>query len=301
MSIILEKIIDYVLKDLTALGELGDEEFKKGLIAYKNKYTMSSEPPKKLIRYMDIKRGMVEGGIFYTAQDKYFKSNKKVLFIHGGGFFAEAFSLHWDFCRRLSAETGCEVYFPQYPLVPESSAEKSHDMLLEVYKRLLKNCAPEDITFVGDSAGGTLCLSLSMLARDKGLPVCNNLVLISPGFIISNVTEEERRRYEYIKKRDHIIGNFPIDKVSVLWRGDLSPEDYRADATKGSLDKLPPITMFSGTHDILNIPARRLVQKMKREGHPYCYKEKKQGIHDYALGKKSAEEFGLIVSRVKEN
>ena len=54
-----------VLKDLTSLSEVGDEEFKKRLIAYKNKYTKSSEPPKKLLKYMDIKRGRVEGGVFF--------------------------------------------------------------------------------------------------------------------------------------------------------------------------------------------------------------------------------------------
>lgn len=298
---IVEKMIEHVLKDLFALGELGDEEFKKGLEDFKNKHPMTSEPPKKLLKTMDIKRGRAGGGVFFTAQDKVKKSNKKVLFIHGGGFFAEALSYHWDFCRRLTEETGCEIYFPQYPVVPESSAGDSHEMLLKVYERLLKTCAPEDITMIGDSAGGTLCLSLSMLARDRGLPMAKHIVLISPGFMIGETTEEEAKRLEYIQQHDHIIGKFPIDRISVLWRGELSSEDYRADATKGSLDKLPPITMFSGTHDIMNIPARRFARRLKEEKHTFCYMEKKQGVHDYALLKKSVEEFGIISSVVSED
>ena len=247
---------------------------------------------------MDIKKCRVKDGIYYVARDKKNRSNKKVLFIHGGGFILEAMPLHWRLCQRLARDTGCEIIFPQYPMVPESNAKECHIMLMEVYRELMKNSRPEDVTIIGDSAGGTLSLSLSMLAIEKGLPVANEIILISPGFIIGKMSEKERRRAEYIQEQDCIIGHFPVDKVSELWLGDLDVNNYRADATKGSISGLPHITMFSGTHDIMNIPARRFAAKMKREGHPYSYYEKKQGAHDYALLKKSRKEYEIILSRI---
>ena len=142
------------------------------------------------------------------------------MYIHGGGFFAEAFKAHWDMCQRLVDATGCEIYFPIYPLVPESSSKESHEMLLKVYKELLNDTPSDKITFIGDSAGGTLCLSLSMLIRDNGLPAVSELILISPGFGFGEMTEEDNIRLQEIKKHDFMIGQFPVLKIAALWMGD---------------------------------------------------------------------------------
>ena len=301
MNFIVKKLIRFYMRDFTELCRLDNPEFGKGLAVLKKKLPQDSEPQKSIKRTMDIKKRRVNGGIYYVAKDKKNRSSKKVLFLHGGGFFLEALPLHWRLCRRLARDTGCEIIFPQYPLVPESNAEASHAMLMEIYRELVKNSRSEDITIIGDSAGGTLALSVSMLARDRGLPLANEIVLISPGFMIGKMTEKEQRRAEYIKKQDHILGQFPVSKISELWLGDLDMNDYRAEVTKGGLKGLPHITMFSGTHDIMNIPARRFAARMKKEGNPFTYFEKKGGPHDYALLKKYRKEYEIIVSRIEKD
>ena len=299
MSIMKKRIIRLIMHGFDYLNELADPAFIEELHSLKQKHPMSSRPTRIIRKYMKVKKCVVGGGIYYMAADRKNRSNKKVLFIHGGGFAAEALPMHWAFCRRLSRDTGCEIIFPQYPLVPESDSENTHKMLVEVYKEVIKRCRPEDLTIIGDSAGGTLSLSLSMIARDIGLPVANEIVLISPGFIIGPLSERDERRLEYIRRKDFILGNFPVDKISRLWRGDLSVNDYRADVTKGRLKGLPHITMFSGTHDIMNVPGRKFVTKMRKEGHPFDYHEKKCGAHEYALSRKNTKEYGIIVSVVK--
>ena len=299
MGIIKRKLIEFVLRDFYALKDLDLKEFKEGLAGLKAKSKMTSEPPRKTGRICDITKCSVEGYTYYRIKSRKETSDRKVMYIHGGGFFAEAFKAHWDMCQRLVDATGCEIYFPVYPLVPESSSKESHEMLLKVYKELLKVTPPDKITFIGDSAGGTLCLSLSMLIRDNGLPAVSELILISPGFGFREMTEEDNIRLQEIKKHDFMIGQFPVLKIAALWMGELTPEDYRTDVTRGSLEGLPHITMFSGTYDILNIPARHFVQRMKDEGHPYLYEEKDKGYHVYALSRSSRKEFELIASKVK--
>ena len=71
---------------------------------------------------------------------------------------------------------------------------------------MLETTPPEDLTIIGDSAGGTLALSLSMLARDKGLPVAKEIVLISPGFVLE-CNDEELKRLEQVKKQEAISKN----------------------------------------------------------------------------------------------
>ena len=299
MNFILRKTIQFCMKDFLELCNADNSEFTEGLARLKKKLPDSSAPPKRIKKKMYVKKCRINNGIFYIAKDKDNRSNKKVLFIHGGGFILEAMPLHWRFCQRLAKDTGCEIIMPQYPLVPESSAKQSLSMLMDIYKKIVKNIKTEDMTIIGDSAGGTLALTISMLARDKGLPLASEIVLISPGFMLGEMTEKEKRRADYIKKHDFILGQFPFEKISELWRGEIDMNDYRAFVTKGSISGLPHITMFSGTHDILNIPARRFAVKMHKEGHPFSYIEKKGGIHDYALGKKSRKEYELILSVIK--
>ncbi len=300
MKFIIRNLIKFYMRDFTALCSLDDPEFAEGLAKLKKKLPQTSAPPKSVRRTMNIKKCRVQDGIYFIARDKHNRSNKKVLFLHGGGFFLEALPIQWRFCRRLARDTGCEIILPQYPMVPESNAIDSHIMLMEVYREVIKSCRPEDLTVIGDSAGGTLALSLSMLARDNGLPLANEIVLISPGFKIGKMTDKECRRAEYIKKQDYILGQFPIGKISELWLKGLDTDDKRANAINVSLSGFPHITLFSGTHDILNIPARRFVTRMKKERHPFSYYEKKGGAHDYALLKKYRKEYGVIVSSINK-
>ncbi|KAL6599458.1 alpha/beta-hydrolase [Neocallimastix californiae] len=299
MNIIKRRLLNHFIKDIHSLKDLENPDFGEGLKRLKNKIKKFSTPKEEIKQQMDVELCKINEYIYYKVQDKNNKNNsKKVLYIHGGAFFLEAIDKHWKFCLRLSKVTGCEIIFPFYPLVPESNSENSHNMLLSVYKELISNNKPEDITIMGDSAGGTIALTLSMLARDKGLPVPNEIVLITPVFSIGKIDEEENKRLEEIKKHDYYINEFPIEKIKELWCGNLDVNDYRVNALNGSLKGLPRITIFSGTYDIMNIPTRKLVSKLKKEGHPYYYEEKEGGVHIYVVSKNSKKELELIVSRV---
>ena len=298
MNIIAKKAISIALRDFYSLNDLELPEFKKQLAAMKAEKKKTSAPPARVMRSMKVTKVNMGGDIFYRACDRTHRSSKKVMFIHGGGFVAETFGIQWEFCARLARRTGCEIIFPQYPLVPESSSRESHEMLYRVYRRIFSETSPENITLMGDSAGGTLVLSLSMLARDRGLPMANEIVLISPGFVYSDMSDEEMARFREIQGQDAIIGKFPILKIAQLWRGDLESDDYRVDVTKGSVKGLPRITFFSGTKDILNVSARRFAGELEAAGHLYHYDERIGAPHDHVLLKKYTDEFALIVSRV---
>ena len=298
MGIIKRKIISFLLRDFYALKDLDHPAFGEELHKLKIRKKMTSEPAPKFKKAMNIEPRNIGKYVYYVMRSRKKSSTRKVMYIHGGGFYSEAFKSHWEFCARLADTTGCEIIFPVYPLVPESNTAEAHDMLLSVYREVIADTAPSELILIGDSAGGTLCLSLSMMARDNGLPMSRELILISPGFGMKDLSKEESERLEVIKEHDFMIGQFPIRKIAELWNGGTLPVDYRTDVTLGSIDGLPEIIMFSGTYDILNIPARRFAARLKAEGHPHRYIEKEGGYHVYVLSKKSKEEFELIASEV---
>lgn len=295
---IAKQVIKHEFKPFYAMKDLDYKEFGTALAKLKQEKKMTSEPSAKIKKAIDIETLKVGDCTCYKARSKTRSIKTKVLYLHGGGFFAEAFPLHWDFCKRLIEKTGCEIIFPAYPLVPESDSENSHNVLLEIYKYVLRDTDPNDLILMGDSAGGTLCLSLSMMARDNDLPLARELILVSPGFAIEGLNEEEKARYKEISEHDFIIGQFPVRKIAYLWLGNLQPTDYRVNVLDGSVKGLPKITLFSGTYDVMNVPTQRFVAKLKEENHPYLFKEKQGGYHVYALFTSSTEEFELIASKV---
>ena len=300
MGFIKRKLIELLLKDFYKLKDLEHPEFGEELHKLKVRKKMTSEPPAMFRRLANIETCHVGKHVYYVIRSKKKKSEQKVMYIHGGGLCSEAFPSHWEFCTRLANKTGCEIIFPAYPLVPEGNTLDAHEMLYKVYTEVLEDTDPLKLTFIGDSAGGTLCLSLAMMARDAGLDLPRELILISPGFAMENLSEKEQERLKNIQKHDFMIGQFPVRKIAELWNGGVAPLDYRTDVTRGSIEGLPRIIMFSGTYDIMNIPARRFAKRLKAEKHPYRYIEKKGGYHVYVLSKKARAEFELICSRVEQ-
>lgn len=68
-----------------------------------------------------------------------------------------------------------------YRLAPENLWPAPLEDCLTAYTGLLKTgISPKEIVLMGESAGGTLVLSLALLLKEKGLPQPKALVALSP-------------------------------------------------------------------------------------------------------------------------
>jgi acetyl esterase/lipase len=97
------------------------------------------------------------------------------------------------------------------------------------------------------------------------------------------------RRY---RERPEAVELDPVDPwlaipgthaAGALYRAELPEIDPFVSPIHGSLRDLGPITMFSGTRDILNADAHRLVQFAAHVGHPLEYHEAPGMVHVYPL------------------
>lgn len=96
-----------------------------------------------------------------------------LLFIHGGGWVTESIDNYERICARLANATGQYVVAVEYRLAPEDKFPAGLEDCYAVAKTLysgdfMLNIKPENITLIGDSAGGNLCAALSLMARDRG-------------------------------------------------------------------------------------------------------------------------------------
>lgn len=109
-----------------------------------------------------------------------------LLFFHGGGWVTGNIDTYNNVCANLSSTTGCKVLSVDYRLAPEypfpCGLEDCYFVAKEIFSHSEEffGIAPEQITLIGDSAGGNLAAALSIMARDRGEFLPKKQILLYP-------------------------------------------------------------------------------------------------------------------------
>ena len=104
-----------------------------------------------------------------------------VLVFHGGGFVVCTAGSFRLLGARLAAAGGGRALVVDYRLAPEHPFPAAVEDCAAAYRWLLaEGVTAQRVVFFGDSAGGNLCLTTGLLARDEGLPAPAAMVLASP-------------------------------------------------------------------------------------------------------------------------
>lgn len=120
------------------------------------------------------------------TEKKAFKVRRPVLiFFHGGGWIHGNINSYDKFCRNLSQSTAHTVVSVDYQLAPEhpypAALHDCYAVVREVMNNAgLLNTTPDEVTLIGDSAGGNLAAAVSLMARDLGEFLPKRQILIYP-------------------------------------------------------------------------------------------------------------------------
>src|SRR5262249_33393467 len=139
-------------------------------------------------RYAVIREELPAGFASYTLTRRGAAPSRTVLYLHGGGFVAPIDPWQVRYAARLATALEARVVVPDYPLTPEHTWRDTHDPVVELAERLLQE--GDDVTIVGDSAGGGLALAVALTLRDRGGPQPGRLLLIAPWVDLSTSTPE---------------------------------------------------------------------------------------------------------------
>lgn len=120
----------------------------------------------------------------YLPREKETDGLPVMLFFHGGGWVTESIDNYERICARMAVATNHIVVSVGYRLAPEYKfpvgLEDCYAVAKELYTGKSAGIDPEQITVIGDSAGGNLAAALSLLARDRGEFLPKRQVLIYP-------------------------------------------------------------------------------------------------------------------------
>ena len=205
---------------------------------------------------------------------------KKILYLHGGAYIFDITNQHIRLLDDLASRMDMCIHIPNYPLAPEANYSESYEKILALYERMLTTTPAKDIILMGDSAGGGFCVGLALLIKEKDLPQPGELILLSPWLDITMTNPLITKKLE---KKDKLLSiNFLLE-AGKLWVGEDDPKSYLVSPINGDLEGLPPITVFTGTHDLLFPDVQKLNEKLTAAGNKCELKIYDKMLHDFVI------------------
>ena len=250
-------------------------------------------PPKNILKKCVINK--IKDMTYYTIEGK---NDKVVIYLHGGAFVEQPLIFHWYFLNKIRRKTKATVMMPIYLLAPQNTYKQSYKLLLDFYKSILKQTSPENIIFMGDSAGGGMCLSFALLLKDKKLPQPSDIVMLSPCLDITF----KNPNIEKYNKVDPLLDSKGIRKICASWIGDEDPNSYILSPINGNLKNLGELTLFVGTHEILYPDAVLFREKCEKENIKLNYYEYPKMNHVFPIypipeGEKARKQIIKIIKK----
>ena len=237
----------------------------------------SFNPPSKLDRTVDLSVRQVGGWRVYEVTPKGTAPRRRALFLHGGAYIHEILPAMWSLVAETAVATSTRFTVPIYPLAPLGVAEHVVPAATDLAAEIIAEVGADHTALMGDSAGGGMTLAVALQLRDRGLAAPYRTVLISPWLDITLSAPD----IPALAAKDPELAPAGIVAAGEFYRGELPAEDPRVSPINGDLSGLGPITLFSGTHDILNSDAKRFVPLAREAGVSIDYHEAPGMLHEY--------------------
>ena len=206
-----------------------------------------------------------------------------LIYMHGGGWIIGDLDSHDGVCVDIALDGDCQVISLDYGLSPENKFPKALYQCYEIFSEVFQNADAFNIdknrlSIGGDSAGGNLALSTTLLMMKNGGPLPLYQFLIYP------CIDKDFDSYSYIK---HSEAPF-LTKKMMLWFFDTylnGPEDYSNPSVFPILEKnfsgMPKTVLLNAELDPLATEGRKLAKRLIDDGVPVFHNEAQSLIHGF--------------------
>ena len=212
----------------------------------------------------------------YIFEPKKVKTNKVLLYIHGGGFVYRGAKNHYDFCRKLAEEGICKTVFVDYRLAYKYKYPVPVEDAFAAYNYILKKEKNNKIIIGGDSAGGCLAIDVIRKAKEQDLKLPDFLLLLYPVL-------DKRMNTESMKKyTDTPVWNSVLNKK--MW--DLYLKNNNNYISPGEMDDvsfMPNTYIETAEYDCLHDESVEFAKKLKKANVNVILNETRKTMHGFDM------------------
>lgn len=182
--------------------------------------------------------------------------SKVLIYTHGGGFAVGSADSHRKLAGHMAKALGVTALVLDYRLAPENPFPAQIDDAVAVYRELLnRGLLAENITTIGDSAGGNLAVASVLKFREFGLPLPSGVIVFSPwlDMELTGETLNTNEETDALVKRpvlEAMVGMFLAEN------GDA--KDPLANPLHADFTGFPPLYIAAGAMETLLDDSRRL-------------------------------------------
>jgi epsilon-lactone hydrolase len=190
------------------------------------------------------------------------RSDRCILYFHGGGYVFGSAALYRDFLWRIAvAARACVLYF-DYRLAPEHPFPAAVEDSIRAYRWLAGRLDHQHIAFAGDSSGGGLAFATLHKLRDEGSALPGAVAALSPWTDLALSGQSLQSNAE----ADVMLNVTSVPMLAGHYLAGADPCHPYASPLYGDPSGWPPALIQVGSDEILRDDAVRMADKLKAAG-----------------------------------
>lgn len=253
-------------------------------------------PPFFVRAGLDVTSGEYEGWKTWTLAPRRNATDEVVVGVHGGSFISTASLFHWSTYASLARRTGATVVVPLYKLANEEGTGGTAKTVVPVMADFIAGQVAlhgrDNVSVLGDSAGGSIALAATqqLVARCAGDAACLDGILPGRMVLLSPALDASASNPNIALVDDPILSVSSSKRNGLWWSKGLESDDDPtgtfhplASPIYGSLDGLPPTTVYAGSLDLRTPDVLVLQQKALAAGADFTFRLRNKQIHDWVI------------------
>lgn len=211
-----------------------------------------------------------------------------LLFFHGGGWVTGGIENYTGVCADLAKATHCTIASVDYRLAPEykfpAALEDCYAVARKYFLGRISHVNPDDITLIGDSAGGNLAAAVSLMARDRGEFLPKRQILLYPSTYNDH---SDRSPFPSVRDNgtDYLLTSKRIQRVIELYRSsdDDLTNPYFAPLLASDFSRQPRTLLITAEYCPLRDEGEAYGEKLRAAGNEVEVVRMADALHAYMM------------------
>ena len=239
--------------------------------------------------------------LVYEPKGKEHELLPAVLLLHGGALVFPAFPYHYRLARYVAEHTDSRVFLPNYDLAPDFKPPIQYREAFKIYRYLLEKAGellidPSRVVIMGDSAGGTMCATLCLVLKSKGMPMPAGQVLLYPS-LDSRLNSRSMKMYTDVP----VINSRAVREYYKLCSSRFMESSSKngSPVEAESLEGMPPTYVETAEFDCLHDDGVLYADRLSKDHCEVVLNETKGTVHAYDMAKDSTVVMQALESRTR--